>query len=147
MGTLTPGEAAALAQVVEAHARVIETTARVEAERLAARQAEIAARVDLRVCVVMAHHLEGCGEPGEFDGEIAERCAELQRIGRAALDTLATIPDTPMLVDADWGFIAAHPLPLDRLPHPLGAEMNAAWHRLSAYLDRTAQFNRNAQPT
>jgi len=145
IGGLTPAEAAALAQVVGAHARVIETTARVEAERLAARQAEIAIRCDLRICVVMAHRLQGWGEAGDADGAITERCAELRRIGRAALDTLASIPDTPNLVDADRGFIAVHPLPLDRVPHPLGAEMGAMWRRLSVDLDRTAQFNRNAQ--
>ena len=81
IGGLTPAEAAALAQVVGAHARVIETTARVEAERLAARQAEIAIRCDLRICVVMAHRLQGGGEAGDADSAIAERCAELRRIG------------------------------------------------------------------
>ena len=144
-GAMTPGDAASLAQVLEAHARISEVAARLEAERLAARQKEVGARIELPVCVVMAHHLEGCGEAGEAVRAIAERCAELRRIGRAAGDTLAAIPDTPDLVDADRGFIAAHKLPLDRVPHPLAAAMSAAWQRLSADLDRAAQFNRNAQ--
>jgi len=142
-GAMTPAEAASLAQVLEAHARVIEVTSRVEAERLAATQKEVAARYDLRVCIVMAHHLRF--EDEERDGEIRARCAEMRRIGRAAWDTLATIPDTPALVEADRASIAAHPLPLDRPPHPLGAQMRGAWERLSLYLDRAAKFNQSAQ--
>ena len=139
-GAMTPAEAASLAQVLEAHARIIELTARVEAERLAATQKEVALRVDLRVCAVLAHYLR---EPFEEEeqGEVRARVAELRRIGRAAWDTLATIPDTPALVEADRASIAAHPLPLDRPPHPLGAQMRGVWDRLSRYLDHAAQFN------
>src|SRR5258708_18464379 len=50
-GAMTPGEAASLAQVLEAHARISEVTSRLEAERLAARHKEVGARIDLRVCV------------------------------------------------------------------------------------------------
>jgi len=72
-GAMTPAEAASLAQVLEAHARISEVTARMEAERLAARQKEVGARCDLRVCVVMAHRLrEGFAEE-ERDGEVAAR--------------------------------------------------------------------------
>jgi hypothetical protein len=95
----------------------------------------------LRVCVVMAHCLPIPPESGAVYGEIRERCAEMQRLGRAAWDTLHTIPDTPALVAADRAFIAAHPLPLDRSPHPLGADMAQVWQRLSAYLDRSARIN------
>jgi hypothetical protein len=144
-GAMTPAEAASLAQVLEAHARIVELTARVEAERLAATQKEVAARVDLRVCVVMAHHLRTRFEDEERDGEIRARVAEMRRIGRAAWDTLATIPDTPALVEADRASIAAHPLPLDRPAHPLGAQMSGAWDRLSRYFDRAAEFNQSAQ--
>src|SRR6266851_6645150 len=143
-GAMTPGDAASLAQVLEAHARISEVTARIEAERLAARHREVGARIDLRVCVVMGHCLREPFAEEDGDGEIGARLAEMRRIGRAAGDTLGAIPDMPALVDADRAFIAAHPLPLDREPLPLGAEMSAAWHRLSAYLDRAAQFNRNA---
>ncbi len=141
MGALTPAEAASLAQVLEAHARVIGVTARVEAERLAARHAEIGARYDLRVCVVMAHCLPPLPEPGAIHGDIRERLAEMQRLGRAALDTLHAIPDTPALVEADRAFLALHKLPLDRVAHPLGADMAQVWLRLSAELDRCARFN------
>ena len=79
-----------------------------------------------------------------IDGEIRARCAEMRRIGRAAWDTLATLPDTPALVDADRAFIAAHPLPLDRAPHALGAEMRDAWQRLSGNLERMTEFNHRA---
>jgi hypothetical protein len=144
-GAMTPAEAASLAQVLEAHARIVEVTGRVEAERLAATQKEIAARVDLRVCAVLAYHLRQRFEDEERDGEIRARVAELRRIGRAAWDTLATIPDTPALVKADRESIAAHPLPLDRPPHPLGGQMRGAWDRLSLHLDRAAQFNQSAQ--
>ncbi len=144
-GAMTPAEAASLAQVLEAHARIVEVTGRVEAERLAATQKEIAARVDLRVCAVLAHRLRQRFADEERDGEIRARCAEMRRIGRAAWDTLATIPDTPALVAADRASIAAHPLPLDRPPHPLGAQMRGAWERLSLHLDRAAQFNQSAQ--
>jgi uncharacterized protein DUF5681 len=144
-GAMTPAEAASLAQVIEVHARVIEVTARVEAERLAARHAEIAARMDLRVCVVMGHFLPDLPKTGAIEFKIREGCAEMQRLGPAAGYTLATIPDTPELVDADSAFIAAHPLPLDRSPHPIGADMAEAWRRLLAYLDRTAEFNQGAQ--
>jgi hypothetical protein len=133
-GAMTPAEAASLAQVLDAHARVIEATGRIEAERLAARRAEIGPRCDLRVCVVMAHHLSDFRQAGEFDGEIRERCAAMLRIGQAARDTLATIPDTPELVEADGALLAAHPLPLEREPHSLGAEMRSQWDRLSRYL-------------
>ena len=146
-GAMTPAEAASLAQVLEAHARIVESTARVEAERLAATQKAVAARIDLRVCVVMAHRLREHFEDEERDGEIRARVAEMRRIGRAAWDTLATIPDTPALVDADRASIAAHPLPLDRPPHPLGAQMGGAWERLSRYLDRAAEFNQSVQST
>ena len=145
-GAMAPGEAASLAQVLEAHARISEVTARLEAERLAVRHKEIGARIDLRVCVVMADRLRERFAEEERDGEVAARLAEMRYIGRAAGNTLGAIPDRPTLVDADRGFIAAHPLPLDRPPHPLGAEMGAAWHRLSAYLDRTAQFNPGVRP-
>jgi hypothetical protein len=141
MGAMTPAEAASLAQVLEAHARVIEVTARVEAQRLAATQKEVAARVDLRVCAVMAYHLPERFEDEERSGEIRARVADLRRIGRDAWGMLAAIPDTPALVEADRASIAAHPLPLDRPPHPLGAQMRDAWDRLSRYLDRAAQFN------
>ena len=144
-GAMTPAEAASLAQVFEAHARVIEVTSRVEAERLAAAQKEVAARVDLRVCAVMAYHLRERFEDEERDGEIGARCAELRRLGRAAWDTLAIIPDTPALVEADRRSIAAHLLPLDRWPHPLGAQMRDAWEGLSRYLDRAVEFNQSAQ--
>jgi len=146
-GAMTPAEAASLAQVIEAHARVIEVTSRVEAERLAAAQKEIAARCDLRVCVVMAHHLRERFEDEERDGEIGARVAEMRRIGRDAWGMLAAIPDTPALVEADRASIAAHPLPLDRPPHPLGAQMRGAWERLSRHLDRTAEFNPGVQST
>jgi hypothetical protein len=142
-GAMTPAEAASLAQVLEAHARIVALTARVEAERLAATQKEIGARVDLRVCAVMAYHLRERFEEEEH-GEIRARVAEVRRIGRAAWDTLATIPDTPALVEADRASIAAHPLPLDRPPHPLGGQMRHAWDRLSRYLDRAAEFNQSA---
>jgi hypothetical protein len=139
-GAMTPAEAASLAQVFEAHARIIELTARVEAERLATTQKEVAARVDLRVCAVLAYHLRERFEEEE-QGEVRARVAELRRIGRAAWDTLGTIPDTPALVAADRASIAAHPLPLDRPPHPLGAQMRGAWDRLSRYVDRAGKFN------
>ena len=139
-GAMTPAEAASLAQAFESHARVIEVTARIEAERLAAAQKEIAARVDLRVCAVMAHHLRERFEEEE-QGEIRARVAELRRIGRDAWGMLAAIPDTPALVEADLASIAAHPLPLDRQPHPLGAQMRDAWDRLSRYIDRAGEFN------
>jgi hypothetical protein len=142
---MTPAEAASLAQVLEAHARISEVTARVEAERLAARQKEVGARVDLRVCVVMAHRVrEGFAEE-ERDGEVATRLAEMRRIGRAAWDTLGAIPDTPALVNADRAFIGAHPLPLDRPPHPLGGQIRDAWECLSLHLDGVAQFNQRVQ--
>jgi hypothetical protein len=141
-GAITPAEAASLAQVLEAHARVIEATGRIEAERLAARRAEIGPRLDLRVCVVMAHHLSDFREAGEFDGEIRERCTAMLRIGQAARDTLATIPDTPELLAADHAFLAAHPLPLERVPHSLGAEMRSQWDRLSRYLARPEILSR-----
>ncbi len=144
-GAMTPAEAASLAQVLEAHARIVELAARLEAERLAATQKEVALRFDLRVCVVLAHHLRKRFEDEERDGEIRARVAEMRRIGRAAWDTLATIPDTPALVEADRASIAAHPLPLDRPPHPLGAQMRDAWDRLSRYFDRAAEFNQSAQ--
>jgi hypothetical protein len=144
-GAMTPAEAASLAQVIEAHARIVELTSRVEAERLAATQKEVAARVDLRVCAVMAHHLRERFEDEEQDGEIRARVAELRRIGRDAWGMLAAIPDTPALVAADRASIAAHPLPLDRPPHPLGAQMRGAWDRLSLYFDRAAEFNQSAQ--
>jgi uncharacterized protein DUF5681 len=143
-GAMTPAEAASLAQVLEAHARISEVTARIEAERLAAWQKEVGPRCDLRVCVVMAHHLRERFEEEE-DGEIRLRIAEMRRIGRAAWDTLATIPDTPALVEADRASIVAHPLPLDRSPHPLGAQMRRAWDRFSRYFDRAAEFNQRAQ--
>jgi hypothetical protein len=144
-GAMTPAEAASLGQVLEAHARIVELTARLEAERLAAAQKEIAARVDLRVCVLLAYLLRERFEDEERDGEIGARVAEMRRIGRTAWDTLATIPDTPAMVEADRASIAAHPLPLDRPPHPLGAQMRGAWDRLSRYFDRTAEFNQSAQ--
>jgi len=118
---------------------------RVEAERLAAAQKEVAARVDLRVCVVLAYLLRQRFEDEERDGEIGARVAEMRRLGRAAWDTLATIPDTPALVEADRASIAAHPLPLDRQPHPLGGQMRGASDRLSRYLDRPGQFNQSAR--
>jgi hypothetical protein len=139
-GAMTPGEAASLAQVFEAYARVIAVTARVEAERLAAAQKEVAARVDLRVCAVMAYHLREHFEEEE-QYEIGTRVAEMRRLGRDAWGMLAAIPDTPALVEADRASIAAHPLPLDRTPHPLGAQMRDVWDRLSRYLDRAAKFN------
>ncbi len=139
-GAMTPAEAASLAQVFEAHARVIEVTARVEAERLAAAQKDIAARVDLRVCAVMAYHLRERFEEEE-QYEIRARVFEMRRLGRDAWGMLAAIPDTPALVEADRASIAAHPLPLDRPRHPLGAQMRGAWDRLSRYVDRAAKFN------
>ena len=141
-GAMTPAEAASLAQVLEAHARVIEATGRIEAERLAARRAEIGPRLDLRVCVVMAHHLGDFQEAGERDGEIRERCAAMLRIGQAARDTLATIPDTPELLEEDHAFLAARLLPLERQPHSLGAEMRSQWDRLSRYLARPDVMSR-----
>ena len=146
-GMVTPSAAAALAQVIEAHARVIERTARVEAARLAAAQEAVAARVDLRVCVVMAYLVRERTADEEADGEIRERVAAMRRIGRAAWETLAALSDKPALVAADRAFIAAHPLPFDRMAHPLGAEMRDAWQRLSARLGREARFNRDAQST
>jgi len=145
-GAMTPGEAASLAQVLEAHARISEVTARIEAERLAARHKEVAARVDLRVCVVMAYRLREPFAEEDGDGEIGARLAEMRRIGRAAGDTLGAIPDTPALLDADRAFIAAHPLPLDRPPHPLGGQIRDIWERLSRYLDGLAQFNQGVRP-
>jgi hypothetical protein len=142
-GAMTPAEAASLAQVLEAHARIVESAARVEAARLAMAQKEIAARVDLRVCVVMAYLLRDRFEDEVRDGGIGARVAEMRRIGRAARDALATIPDTPALVKADRASLAAHPLPLDRPPHPLGAQMRDAWDRLSRYAVRAAQFNQS----
>lgn len=135
-GMMTPAEAASLSRALEAQARVIETTARVEAERLAARQAEVAARLDLRVCVVMAHHLQDFQRAGEADYGIRERLAEMLRLGKDARLKLATIPDTPELVEADGEFLAAHPLPLDRVSHPIGAGMRAAWDEFDDYWQR-----------
>ena len=51
------------------------------------------------------------------------------------------------LVEADRAFIAAHPLPFDRMAHPLGVEMRDTWQRLSACLDRVASFNQGVQFT
>jgi hypothetical protein len=144
-GAITPAEAASLAQVLEAQARVVALTARTEAERLAAVQKEVALRVDLRVCVVLAYHLRDAFAEEERDGEIRARVAEMRRLGRAARDTLATIPDTPALVETDRVLLAAHPLPLDRPPHPLGARVRDVWDRLSRHLDRSGQFNQPAQ--
>jgi hypothetical protein len=133
-GTVTPTAAAALAEIIEAHARVIETTARIEAERVAVRHAQIGLRLDLRICVVIAHRLRdfaAVADPG-----IVERCAEMRRIGEAAWNMLAAIPDTRELTEADRAFIIAHPLPLDRTAHPLGAAMRRAWEGFFAYWNR-----------
>ena len=135
-GAITPAEAASLAQVIEAQARIVEVTWRIEAERLAARQKEVAARFDLRVCAVMAYRVRERFAEEEWDRAAAARVTEMRRLGRAAWDTLATIPDTRQLVEADRTFIAAHPLPLDRVPLGLGAQMAELWHGLSAILDR-----------
>jgi len=145
-GAMTPGDAASLAQVLEAHARISEVTARIEAERLAARHREVGARIDLRVCVVMGHCLRERFAEEEGDGEVGARLAEMRHIGRAAGDTLAAIPDTPALVEADRVFIAAHPLPLDRPPHPLGRQIRDIWERLSRRLDGLMQFNQGVRP-
>ena len=137
-GAMTPAEAASLAQVFEARARVMETTDRIEAARLAAKSAEILPRLALACCVVMACHMADFREAAAIDREIRERYAAMLRIGQAALDTLRVMPCTPELIEADRAFLAAHPLPLacDAALPPLGAAMLEEWNRLFSYLNR-----------
>jgi hypothetical protein len=59
----------------------------------------------------------------------------MQHLGQAAAETLATIPDTPALTEADRAFSREHPLPLDRTGRLLGAATRDAWAEFSAYWD------------
>lgn len=160
-GEVKPGAAEALARVLEAEARTAALAERRAARRIAARHAEILPRFELRVCVVMAALLadfargfaagfapdpaDVSGLAGDrFDAGLRERCDAMLHLGRAALETLATIPDTPELVDADAAFIRQHALPLMRAPgHPLAAEMLKAWNRAAAAFDRHSTEARN----
>jgi len=137
-GGMTPGAAESLARVLEAQARVALMSERRTAERIAARHAEIAPRLELRVCVLMAWHIRDLhAVGGRFDADLRERCETALRLGLAAMHILATIPDTPELCEADAAFLAAHPLPLVRpAAHPVAAEMRAAQARVCAWLDR-----------
>ena len=45
-------------------------------------------------------------EAGELDYRLRELCKPILRLGRAALDSLAAIPYTPKLVNADRAFVA-----------------------------------------
>jgi len=60
------------------------------------------------------------------------------RLGRAAADSLAALPYTPELLEADRAFVAAHPPLADRTASPLGAAMARRCARLTEYLGREA---------
>jgi hypothetical protein len=137
-GEVTPGAAEALARVLEAQARIAALSERRAAERIAARHAEIAPRLELRVCLLMAYHVRVPHAVGALvDAGLKERCEAVLRLGLAAMQTLSTIPDTRELCEADFAFLAEHPLPLVRSgPHPIAAEMLVAQKRLCAWLDR-----------
>jgi hypothetical protein len=134
-GDVAPQAAVSLARMLEAQARVIERMARLEAARLAEQRRDVAVRMELRVCVVMAYHVRAFEPAREIDWRVDGPVGEMLRLGRDAGYTLAMIPDTLALVAADEKFIAAHPLPLLREPNPIAAEMAQQWDGLSRFLD------------
>jgi hypothetical protein len=115
---------------------------RIERERIAAMQEAVERRFTLRLAALLYYGVrEIAEEAGEVDYTLAERCQAVLRIGAAALDALAAIPDTAQLVAADRAFLAAHPLLLDREGSPLAAAMRQARDDLADHL-RPAALDR-----
>jgi hypothetical protein len=134
-GLITPAEAETLARSCETTARTIEIGERIGRERLAAEQEAVERRFALRTAALLFYGVrEIDAEAGRIDYRLRELSKPILRIGEAALAALAAIPDSPELVEADRGFLAAHPPRLDREASPLGAAMGRAWLKLEEYL-------------
>jgi hypothetical protein len=134
-GLITPAEAESLARSCEASARTIEIGERIGRQRLAAEQQAVERRFALRAAALLFSGVrEMDEEAGGIDYRLRELSKPILRIGEAALAALAAIPDTPELVEADRGFLAAHPPRLDREASPLGAAIGRAWLKLEEYL-------------
>jgi hypothetical protein len=138
-GLITPAEAETLARSCEASARTMEIGERIGRERLAAEQEAVERRVDLAVCALLFYGVREIDEEaGDLDYRLRKLCEPILRLGESALDSLAAIPWTPELLEADRAFVVAHPPRLDREPSPLGAAMARYCKRLTEYLTRNA---------
>jgi len=138
-GLITPAEAESLARTAEAGAHAIKVGERIGRERLAEERDAVERRCELAVCALlfyMAREIDE--EAGDLDYRLRALCKPVLRLGRSALDTLAAIPYTLEMIEADRAFIAAHPRRLDREPSPLGAEMGSCAEKLSDYIDDNA---------
>jgi hypothetical protein len=138
-GLITPAEAEQLARAAEAGARAVETDERIARERLAVEQEAVERRVELAICAVLFYGVREIDEEaGELDYRLRELCRPILRLGRAVLGSLAAIPYTPKLINADRAFVVAHPPRFDREPSPLGAEMARCCAQLVDYIERDA---------
>src|SRR5207302_10724549 len=138
-GLITPAEAETLARSCEASARTMEIGERIGRERLAAEQEAVERRFELAVCALLFYGVREIDEEaGHLDYRLRELCEPMLRLGQSALDSLAAIPYTPELLEADRAFVVAHPPRLDREPSPLGAAMARYCKRLTDYLARNA---------
>jgi hypothetical protein len=138
-GLIAPAEAESLARACEASARTLEIGERIERERLAAEQEAVERRVELAVCALLFYGVREIDEEaGDLDYQLRKLCQPILRLGESALDSLAAIPWTPELLEADRAFVVAHPPRLDREPSPLGAAMARYCKRLTEYMARNA---------
>jgi len=138
-GLITPAEAESLARSCEASARTIEIGERIERERLAAEQEAVERRVELAVCALLFYGVREIDEEaGDLDYRLRKLCKPVLRLGESALDSLAAIPYTPELLEADRAFVVAHPPRPDREASPLGAAMARCCERLTEYITRNA---------
>jgi len=138
-GLITPAEAETLARAGEAAVRTVAIGERIERERFAAEREAVERRFQLAVCALLFYGVREIDEEaGGLDARLGELCKPVLRLGRAAADSLAAIPYTLELLEADHAFVAAHPPLADRTASPLGVAMARCCARLTEYLDRDA---------
>jgi hypothetical protein len=138
-GLITPAEAETLARAGEAAARTVALGERIERERFAAERAAVERRFELAACALLFYGVREIDEEaGGLDFRLRKLCKPVLRLGRGAVDSLATISYTPEWLEADRAFVAAHPPLADRTASPLGAAMARYCAGLTEYLDRDA---------
>jgi hypothetical protein len=136
-GLITPEEAAALAQMLEAQARTLAIGDRLRADRLVEQKEEVGLRFDLGAAVVIAARVcEIRLEAQKVDKDIAALCLPLESLGDDALSALRAIPYTREMLDADRVFLGRYPLQPERLRHEIIPAMGELLPSLLDYLDR-----------
>ena len=105
--------------------------------RLATEAPAICSRVQLYICFAITDRVrEICDEAGEVDPKMRDLCIPILRIGQRAQGIMAGLALTPDMVSADFAIVAVRPVPPDRHPHPLAAELGPPLRVLDDYLRR-----------